>query len=180
MAVLAFNDYIAHMDAEAHIDAPVSSQPLIALRQFALKSCRTLDRIHNAAEFGQQAVAHEFKNSTVTFGNLRLEQVLPVRPQAVKRVRLVHRHQPAVPDHIGGKYGGKLAFHDIPSPEVPIRSYALSRWAPREGHLDGPVVIQSDVGPEPAVNPVLVRRGGTSAILPVGRDAGLDGLLPGN
>src|SRR5262249_22612281 len=78
--------------------------------------CRALDRIDDAAELGQEAVPDQFENPAVLFGDLGFEQLLAVYPQAVERVRLVLRHQPAVADHISGEDGGELAFHAARAP----------------------------------------------------------------
>ena len=89
VAILTLDNDIADVHADAHIDAPVVRQPLIAPRHLTLKSRRALDCVDHAAKLGEQTVAHKLENTAVMLGDLRLEQLFSVRTQAVERVRLV-------------------------------------------------------------------------------------------
>jgi hypothetical protein len=57
VAIFAFNDHIADMHAYSQVNAPIR-RPTISLFHRLLDGRRTFDRIHNAAEFSQQPVAH--------------------------------------------------------------------------------------------------------------------------
>ena len=79
----------------------------------------TFDRIDDAAELRQQAIAHQLEDAAAVLGDLRLEQLLAVRPQAVERPRFVLLHEAAVADHVGGEDGREPAFHSQASPGAP-------------------------------------------------------------
>src|SRR5262245_14691571 len=99
------------MHANTHIDAPIVGQPVVALRHLPLKHCRALDRIVDAPKFGQQAITYQLENAPAMVRDLRLEQLLPMRPQAVERVGLVLDRKALVAYHIVGEAGGELAVH---------------------------------------------------------------------
>ena len=69
VAVFTLDNHIANMDPDAHIDAPVIGQPLVAPRHLALQQGRALDRIDYAAELSQQAVAHQFEDAAAVLGD---------------------------------------------------------------------------------------------------------------
>ena len=53
----------------------------VALGQAALQADRAFDRVDDAAELGQQAVAHQLEDAPVMARDLRLEQLLAARLQ---------------------------------------------------------------------------------------------------
>jgi hypothetical protein len=78
--ILSLDNDITDMHSNAHINAPVSREPVIAPRHFSLEGRRAFDRIHNASEFSQQTIAHQLENTPVALYDFRLEQLFPVRP----------------------------------------------------------------------------------------------------
>ncbi len=67
----------------------------------------------HTGRFCQHADAHELPVPALMFGDERLEYLLAMRFQAFKRSRIVLTHEARVADHVGGKYGGKPAFHTL-------------------------------------------------------------------
>jgi hypothetical protein len=92
VAVFFLDDHIAEIDADPQIDALAGNEPIIPFGHAALKADRALHGIDNAAEFRQQAVAHQLENAAVMPRDLWLEQFLAVGAQPFKGVRLVLLH----------------------------------------------------------------------------------------
>jgi hypothetical protein len=136
VAVLAFDDDIAHMHAHAHIDAPAVGEAVVALRHLALQQHGAFHGIDDAAEFGQQPVAGQLEDAAVMRGDLRLEQLLAVGAEPLERGRLVHLHEPAVADHVNGEDRCELAFHGC-SPAMryaDLRRHAGTEILPAHRH----------------------------------------------
>ena len=104
----------------------------VALGQAALEDDGAFDRIDDAAELRQQAVAHQLEDAAVMLVDLRLEQLLAVRAQPLERPGLILLHEPAVADHVGGEDRGEPAFHAIAPPHRRL-AHRNSRIYPREG-----------------------------------------------
>ena len=67
----------------------------VALGHTALHGDRARHRIDDTAEFRQKAVAHQLEDAAVVPGDLRLEQLLAVRAQALEGIRLILLHEAA-------------------------------------------------------------------------------------
>ncbi len=78
-----------------------------------------LDGLNDAGKLGQEPVAHDLHDASPALRNFWLHQLFTVGLQALERSRLIFAHEARVADHIGGKNGGKAAFH------------ALSPWVGR-------------------------------------------------
>ena len=133
IAVVALDDHLAEIDADAHLNALIFRNVGVALGQSALQAHRAFDRIDDRAEFGQHAVAHQLEDAPVMARDLRLEQFLAPRRQPLMGALLVALHERRVADHIGGENGGELAFHDESrsgGQEEETRWYAL--YPPRD------------------------------------------------
>ena len=83
----------------------------VAFSQAALQRHGAFDRVHDAAEFGQQPIAHQLEDVAVVAGNLGLEQFLASSAKALERAGLVAFHQGGIADDIGSENGGELAVH---------------------------------------------------------------------
>ena len=84
MAVVAFDDHIADMQPNPHVDAAVLRHATISIGHRLLNGRRTFDCIYRAAELDQETVAHEFKNAPVITRDGRLDQLRPPLAQALK------------------------------------------------------------------------------------------------
>ena len=111
VTVIALDDDVAEVDADADIDAAIVGESLIALCHLPLHYDRALQGVDDTGELRQQPVAHQFEDVAVVLLDFRLEQLLAVCPQTFERTRFFLLHEPAVADHVGGKNGRKLAFH---------------------------------------------------------------------
>jgi len=107
--VIALDDYVAEVDADAQLDAVVRREPLIPLGHRLLHLDRAAHRIDDAGKFHQQAVAGGLDDAAVVLGDLRIEELLPQRFEALVRALLVGAHQPRIAGHIGGENCGEAA-----------------------------------------------------------------------
>lgn len=80
VAILALDDHLAEVDANADFQGGEFGSAGIALGHAALKCCGAFHRIHDTAEFRQQSVAHQFENAPVMLLDFRLEQFLVAGP----------------------------------------------------------------------------------------------------
>ena len=65
--ILALDDDVTEIDANAQVNALVGRCAVIALRHLFLNSDRAFDSIDDAPEFGQKPVTHELEDAAVVF-----------------------------------------------------------------------------------------------------------------
>ena len=104
--IVVIDDHVAKIDADAELNPPVFGYPRIANRHFALDLRGALDRIHNAGKFDQHAVAGQLDDSSLVFGDGRIDQLGAMGLEASQRADFIGAHQPAVADYVGGKDRG--------------------------------------------------------------------------
>jgi hypothetical protein len=100
--VVALDDHIAEIDADAQFDAAVRRDTSVPLGYRLLHRDRAAHRIDDAGKFHQQAVAGGLDDAAVVLGDFRIEQLAAQRFEAFVRAFLVRPRQPRVPCHIGG------------------------------------------------------------------------------
>jgi hypothetical protein len=110
MHIVAIDDHIAEIDADPQVDPSPLGQAGVAFGHAALEGYCAFDRIDDADELGQQAVAHYLEDTVVSSADLRFEQFLAMRPQALEGIGLILFHEPTVPDHVCGKDCGEAAL----------------------------------------------------------------------
>ncbi len=101
--VVALDDHIAEIDADAQFDAALRRDARIPLGHRLLHRDRAAHRIDDAGKLDQQAVAGGLDDAAPVLGDLRIEQLAAQRFQAFERAFLVRPHQPRIPRHIGGE-----------------------------------------------------------------------------
>jgi hypothetical protein len=79
-----------------------------------LEAHGAFDCIHNAAELGQKAIAHQFENAAMVKGDFGFEQFLASGLEALENPSFIPFHQSGVADHVCCKNGCKLSVHDRP------------------------------------------------------------------
>jgi len=107
--VVALDDHIAEIDADAQLDAAVRPDSGIALGHRLLHRDRAAHRVDDAGELDQQAVAGRLDDPAVVLGDLRIEELSAQRFEAFERAFLVRSHQTRIPRHIGGEDRSKAA-----------------------------------------------------------------------
>src|SRR4051794_25829940 len=105
--VVVLDDDVAGVDADAEADLLVLGDARLALGHAALDGDGTGDRVDDAAELAQHAIAHELDNPAVVLGQEWLEELLAVRLEAGERAGLVMAHEPRVADHVRRQDGGE-------------------------------------------------------------------------
>jgi hypothetical protein len=100
-------DHIAEIDADAEADALDLRYLRLALRNAALGRDGTGDRIDDAAELAEHAVAHQLDYAALVLCNQRLNDGLAVMLEPLERSRLVALDQARIADDIGRENGGE-------------------------------------------------------------------------
>ena len=86
----SFDDDVAKVDADPKLDMPAGRHVGVAAGHSALDLDRALDRVGNALELDQHAVAGGLDDPAVVLGDRRVDQLEPVGP-AGARACLPHR-----------------------------------------------------------------------------------------
>lgn len=110
MDVVADDDDIAEVDADAELDALFRRGRAIAGRHARLDRDGAADRLDRAGEVHQQAVAGAFDDASPMLGDARFDQRLEMRVEPVQRPFLVLAHQPAVAGDVGRQDRRELAL----------------------------------------------------------------------
>jgi hypothetical protein len=111
--VVAVDDHVAKIDADAEHDALLFRQLGLPLGDALLNGGSAFDRIHHASEFDQRAVAHELDDAAVELRDLGRDEVPAQRLEARVRALLIGCHESAVADDVRSKDSGKSAFGSI-------------------------------------------------------------------
>jgi len=128
--VVALDDHVAEIDADAQFDAAVCRDARMPLGHRLLHRNRAANRIDDARKFHQHSVAGGLDDAAMVLGDLRIEELMAQRFQAFERTLLVRPHQPRIPRHIGGEDRGETAAggHGCLIPQKGWSSAALSAW----------------------------------------------------
>jgi hypothetical protein len=102
MAIIALDDHVAEVDANAHVDTLAVGEAVVSLGHAALQDDGAFNGVDDAAELGQQSVAHQLEDAAVMLLDLRFEQLFAVSAQAFERGRFVLLDQAAVADDVDG------------------------------------------------------------------------------
>ena len=108
--VIALDDDVAEIDADPQLHPPRLGQRGVARLRALLDLDRALHRVHHAGELDQHAVAHQLHQTTLIFGEQRLDHLAAPLSEHRKRSGLVLAHEPAVADDVGGENRGEAAF----------------------------------------------------------------------
>ena len=117
--VALLDDDIAEIDADAVEQRARGRHVPIAPRHALLKIDGATQRLGDALEFDQHAVAGRLDDAPPALGDRRIDEFEPDGLQPGKRSRFVHFHEAAIADHVGGdesRRAGALqlvGFHPI-------------------------------------------------------------------
>ena len=106
---VALLDHIAHMDADAELDAPLGHHAGVALDHGVLQFDGAADRIDGAAEFGDAAVAGALDDPAVMDGDRWVDQVAAKGSEPSEDAIFVRAGKPAVADDVGHHNRDELA-----------------------------------------------------------------------
>jgi hypothetical protein len=87
--------------AHPELDAPLLRHTGVALVHAALNLDSAPDRIHNACELHEHAVARGLNDPSAMFGDLRVDKRLPMSFELGKRALFIGAHKAAIPGDIG-------------------------------------------------------------------------------
>src|SRR5215472_7452758 len=107
--VVAFDDHIAEIDADAQFDAAVRCDTGVMLGHCLLHRDRTAHRIDDAGKFHQYAVAGGLDDAAMVLDDFRVDELMAQRFEALERAFLVRPHQPRIPRDVGGEDRSKTA-----------------------------------------------------------------------
>ena len=110
--IVAVDDDVADVDADAEDDPVVLGQPIVAERHAALHLDREQHRVDDAYELHQQPIAHQLDDAAAILQRLRLDQFADMGLDGGDRAGLVPAHQAAVADHVGGQDGRQAPLDD--------------------------------------------------------------------
>ena len=124
--VAVLNNHVAKIDADAKEQRPSGRHVAVAPGHPLLKIDGAGERFGHALELDKQAVAGALDDAAPAPGDRRVYELEPDRLQARKRSGLVHLHQPAVADHVGGENRGEPALDmmGLPRDQRPIDLHA--------------------------------------------------------
>jgi hypothetical protein len=108
--VVALDDHVAEIDADAQFDAVVRRDAGVPLGHRLLHLDRAAHCIDDARKFHQHAVAGGLDNAAAVLGDLRIDKLAAQRLEAFERPFLVRSHQPRIARHVGGDDRRETAF----------------------------------------------------------------------
>jgi hypothetical protein len=99
--VVAVDDDITEVDADAESDPPVYRVLAVAPGHPALDGNGAFQRVDDAGELDQGAVADQLDDAAVVFANRRVDEFGAEGLECRQRPRLVRAHHPAVTHYVG-------------------------------------------------------------------------------
>jgi hypothetical protein len=108
--VVAVDDDVAEIDADAELQPPPRLYVGVALGNPGLDRIGAIDGVHDAGELGQQPVACRIDDAATMTGNLGRKHRLPVLSQTAHGAFLVLAHQSAVANDIRRQNGHQPAL----------------------------------------------------------------------
>ena len=112
MPVGSLHDHFAEVDSNANIDPLILRLAGVSLCHSSLDIDRALNCVDDAAELGQEAIAHELEDAAAMLRYRRFNEFVAVSLDPLKGLRFVPLHQAAVSDNVSGKNGGEFSLHE--------------------------------------------------------------------
>jgi hypothetical protein len=104
--IAPFNDDVALMHADPHLDTLTFGKGRIARQYPFLNAYGSPKRLHGARELSQQPIPDELEDAPAMLGHDRVDDALAYFPQGGECPCLVLADQPAEADHVGREDGG--------------------------------------------------------------------------
>ena len=101
--IIAFDDHVAEVDADAQFDAAVRRDAGVPLEHCLLHRDRAAYRVDDTSELRQKPVASLLDDPAVMIGNFGIDCLAEMRLETLVCPFLVCAHQPGIPCHIGGE-----------------------------------------------------------------------------
>jgi len=156
--IVLVDDHVAQIDADAELDPSLRRQVAIAPTHPALNLGGAQNRLDDAMEFDEHAVARRLDDAAVIFGDSRIDELEPVRLEACKRACLVGLHEPTKADHVSREDRCEPALRSrhihcsVPSPST-LADEPIS--PSRAADTDEPcnALLRAQPGPLPQIIP---------------------------
>jgi hypothetical protein len=118
--ILSLNDNLTEIDPDPKLDRLSRGGPDQARAcERALNGHGALDSVYNAAELGEDSIAHDLHDATSMGGDLRLENLSENLPNGSKSSSLISGQQAAVTSDVAGKNSAKAARNVLVSHSHP-------------------------------------------------------------
>ena len=108
--VVAFDDDVAQVDADAELDAAVFGRGAVAVGHAGLDRDGAAHGLDRAGEIHQQAVAGALDDASLVHGDARLDELAKMLLEPAKRAFLVVAHEPAITGDVSRQDRCELAF----------------------------------------------------------------------
>jgi hypothetical protein len=103
---MLLNDHVAEVDPRAKRDPALFRHVGLSIYHRTLDLNSAAHGIDDARELGKKAIAGVLDDAAPVLGDLRINQLAEMRPQAFVRTLLVGSHQPRIPRHVCGEDRG--------------------------------------------------------------------------
>jgi hypothetical protein len=108
--VVVLDDNVSDVDPEPEPELLLLRELAISLGDPFLDIDRALDRIDRARELGEYPIAGRLDDTSMVLSKRAFDQCGPKLLETGVRALLVHLHEPAITDHVGGQDRGQPAF----------------------------------------------------------------------
>ena len=110
MNVVALDDHVAEIDADAEIDLLIVGQAGIARGHPALNFGSASHGIDDTGELDEQAVPHQLDDAALVLGDLGLDELGAMGTKAGERAFLVGAHEARVANDVRAEDRGESAL----------------------------------------------------------------------
>src|SRR5207248_7387496 len=101
--ILPLHTHITNVNADAEFDALFWWHTGVSITHMTLQFGGAGDCVHDAWKLHQHSIAGQFDDSSLVLGDFGINEIGPQCVQCGEGARLVHTHEPAVANYIGGK-----------------------------------------------------------------------------
>jgi hypothetical protein len=108
------DDDVTKIDSDAISDAPRLIDIFVLFADSFLQFDCTLNRLHDARELHQKAIAHDLDDATAVFADRRLNDFGSLRLKTFEGSPFILLHQPREADDIRCHYRRQATLHDDP------------------------------------------------------------------
>ena len=124
--VVALDQHVAEIDADAIEDALLLGRVGVALGHHGLDRDRAFDRGDNGGKLQQHAIAHRLDEPAAERPHDRRRRLAPLADR-LRRPRLVLAHEARVADDVGGEDRGELRSRSLLPGPRPLRMPSIMR-----------------------------------------------------
>ena len=109
--VIAFDDHVTQIDADAYLQASFCWHPSVAFCRITLGGDCAAHRMDDTRKLHQRPVTHQFDDAAAVLSNLGPKLLLPQFLDSNMGACFVFAHKPRETHHVGDEYSGETPFH---------------------------------------------------------------------